>query len=67
LDDLRTDIADRHDLLEMLMIALCTALSGGENCTDMAEFTRAKLGFLRGFLKLDHGASSHDRSTGCSA
>ena len=60
LDDPRTGNAGRHDLLEMLMIALCTVLSGGEDCTDMAEFAGAKLGFLRGFLKLEHGAPSHD-------
>jgi transposase len=60
LDDPRTGNAGRHDLLEMLMIALCTVLSGGEDCTDMAEFARLKLGFLRGFLKLEHGAPSHD-------
>jgi predicted transposase YbfD/YdcC len=60
LEDPRSGNAGRHDLLEMLMIALCTVLSGGEDCTDMAEFARAKLGFLRGFLKLEHGAPSHD-------
>ena len=60
LEDPRTGNAGRHDLLEMLMIALCTVLSGGEDCTDMAEFAHAKLGFLRGFLKLEHGAPSHD-------
>ena len=60
LEDPRTGNAGRHDLLEMLMIALCTVLSGGEDCTDMAEFARAKLEFLRGFLKLEHGAPSHD-------
>lgn len=60
LDDPRTGNAGRHDLLEILMIALCTVLSGGEDCTDMAEFARAKLEFLRGFLKLEHGAPSHD-------
>ena len=60
LEDPRTGNAGRHDLLEMLMIALCTVLSGGEDCTDMAEFARVKLGFLRGFLKLEHGAPSHD-------
>lgn len=60
LDDPRTGNAGRHDLLEMLMIALCTVLSGGEDCTDMAEFAHAKLEFLRGFLKLAHGAPSHD-------
>ncbi len=60
LADPRTGNAGRHDLLEMLVIALSTVLSGGEDCTDMAEFARAKLGFLRGFLKLEHGAPSHD-------
>ena len=60
LDDPRTGNAGRHDLLEMLMIALCTVLSGGEDCTDMAEFARAKQEFLRGFLKLEHGPPSHD-------
>src|SRR6185312_2405349 len=60
LDDPRTGNAARHNLLEMLAIAICTLLTGGEDCTDMAEFARAKLGFLRGFLKLEHGAPSHD-------
>src|ERR1700691_4806668 len=60
LKDPRSGNAGRHDLLEMLVIALCTLLPGGEDCTDMAEFALAKLGFLRGFLKLKHGAPSHD-------
>jgi predicted transposase YbfD/YdcC len=60
LEDPRTGNAGRHDLLEMLMIALCTVLCGGEDCTDMAEFARTKLDFLRGFLKLEHGPPSHD-------
>ena len=41
------------------MIALCTVLSGGEDCTDMAEFARVKLGFLPSrfipFLAAYHG------------
>lgn len=60
LGDPRTGSAARHDLLEMLMVALCTALCGGEDCTDMADFVRTKPEFLRGFLKLEHGAPSHD-------
>ena len=60
LQDPRTGNAGRHDLLEMLLIALCTVLCGGEDCTDMAEFARAKLEFLRGFLTLKHGTPSHD-------
>ena len=60
LQDPRTGNAGRHDLLEMLLIALCTMLCGGEDCTDMADFARSKLGLLRGFLKLEHGPPSHD-------
>jgi predicted transposase YbfD/YdcC len=50
----------RHDLYEVLIIALCTMLCGGEDCSDMAVFGRAKEPFLRGFLRLRHGIPSHD-------
>ena len=60
LDDPRTGNAAQHDLLEILMIALCTVLCGGENAVDMAEFARAKEELLRGFLKLKNGLPSHD-------
>ena len=50
----------RHDLHEMLMIALLTVLSGGETCTDMAQFGREKKTFLRRFMTLKHGIPSHD-------
>lgn len=60
LDDPRTGNAGRHDLLELLMIALCTVLCGGQSAVDMAEFAEAKEEFLRGFLKLEHGVPSHD-------
>jgi predicted transposase YbfD/YdcC len=57
--DPRQDNA-RHDLHEMLMIALCTVLCGGEGCSDMALFGHAKEPFLRQFLTLAHGIPSHD-------
>jgi predicted transposase YbfD/YdcC len=50
----------RHNLHEVLMIALCTMLCGGEDCSDMAVFGRAKRPFLRQFLRLKHGIPSHD-------
>jgi hypothetical protein len=59
LDDPRGDNA-RHDLLEILTIAFCTVLCGGEDCSDMALFGRAKEPFLRQFLQLRHGIPSHD-------
>jgi DDE_Tnp_1-associated len=37
LEDPGTGNAGRHDLLEILMIALCTVLCGGQSAVDMAE------------------------------
>lgn len=42
----------------MLLIAFYTNLCGGEDCSDMALFGRAKEPFLRGFLWLPHGIPS---------
>ena len=59
LEDPRDDNA-RHDLLELLLIALCAVLCGAEDCSDMALFGRAKEAFFREFLTLRHGVPSHD-------
>ena len=50
----------RHNLHEMLLIALCALLCGGEDCSDMELFGQAKEAFLRRFLRLRHGVPSHD-------
>jgi len=57
--DPRRDNA-RHDLHELLLIALCTILTGGKDCSDMALFGELKEPFLRQFLRLRHGIPSHD-------
>jgi predicted transposase YbfD/YdcC len=50
----------RHDLTEILVIALAAVLCGAEGCADMADFGEAKEGLLRQFLRLEHGIPSHD-------
>jgi predicted transposase YbfD/YdcC len=50
----------RHDLTEMLLIALAAVLCGAQSCADMADFGRAKEPVLRQFLRLEHGIPSHD-------
>ena len=50
----------RHNLYKVLIIAVCTLLCGGEDCSDMAVFGRTKRPFLRQFLGLKHGIPSHD-------
>jgi hypothetical protein len=58
--DPRTGNAQRHDLLEVLLIALLATLCGAEGCVDMALFGRAKAPLLRRFLRLEGGIPSHD-------
>ena len=60
LEDPRSGNAALHDFHELLMIALCAVLSGGQGAVDMALFAKAKEPFLRGFLKLENGPPSHD-------
>jgi predicted transposase YbfD/YdcC len=50
----------RHDLLEVLFIALAAVLCGAESCADMADFGQSKERLLRLFLRLEHGIPSHD-------
>ena len=59
-DDPRRSNATRHDLTDMLMIALLGMICGAENCSDMARFGRAREDLLRKFLSLKHGIPSHD-------
>ena len=60
LDDPRSGNAGLHDFYELLMIAFCTVLCGGQTAVDMALFAVAKEPFLRGFLTLQNGLPSHD-------
>ena len=50
----------RHELLEVLFVALAAVLCGAETCADMADFGRSKEGLLRLVLRLEHGIPSHD-------
>jgi predicted transposase YbfD/YdcC len=50
----------RHDLLEVLVIALAAVLCGATSCSEMEEFGLSKEGLLRLVLRLEHGIPSHD-------
>jgi hypothetical protein len=60
LEDPRTGNAGLHDFYELLIIALCAVLCGGQSAVGMALFAKAKEPFLRGFLELKNGLPSHD-------
>ncbi len=59
-EDPRASNARRHDLLELIFVALAAVLCGAEDCTDMANFARSKLGFQRQVITLENGPPSHD-------
>ena len=61
LEDPRSGNAALHDFHELLMIALCAVLCGGQGAVDMAVFAKAKEPFLRGFLKLERFRDRRDR------
>ena len=60
MEDPRSGNAVRHAFFELLMIALCAVLCGGESCVDMADFAEEKEDFLRELLFLNKGLPSHD-------
>jgi predicted transposase YbfD/YdcC len=49
-----------HDLPDILTIALCTVLCGGDSFYDMEEFGEVRLDWLKSFLRLRNGAPTHD-------
>jgi predicted transposase YbfD/YdcC len=58
--DPRRGNAQRHDLLDILTIALAASVCGAESCVDFAEFAEDREPLLREFLRLENGLPSHD-------
>lgn len=60
LADPRVERTKKHLLIEILFIAVCTIISGGDGFSDMQSFGEAKEEWLRSLLELPHGIPSHD-------
>jgi predicted transposase YbfD/YdcC len=58
--DPRTGNAKRHDLLEVLTIALTASICGCESCVEFADFAEDREELFREFLSLENGLPSHD-------
>ena len=50
----------RHELFDVIFMALCATLAGAKTCFQIAEFVKAKEEFLCQLLALEHGVPSHD-------
>jgi predicted transposase YbfD/YdcC len=60
LPDPRVNRTKDHDLIDILVIAVCTLLCAGESFNDMEDFGKAKQDWFKTFLPLRHGIPSHD-------
>src|SRR6266849_8033925 len=54
------DQNSRHDLAELLFLALAATLCGAKSCVEIAEFAEAREEDLKEIVTLRHGAPSHD-------
>jgi predicted transposase YbfD/YdcC len=60
LTDPRVERARRHNLLDILVLAVCATLGNADGWADVERFATAKLDFFKTFLDLPHGIPSHD-------
>jgi hypothetical protein len=60
LQDPRDARARRHELLDIVVIALCGVICGADGWVDIAEYDLAKQEWLQQSLHLPNGIPSHD-------
>jgi len=60
LKDPRIERTKRHQLLDIIILALCGIICGAESWVEIVEFGRAKLTWLKQYLPLPNGIPSHD-------
>lgn len=58
--DPRRDQGKRHQLSDMIVIAVCALLCGADSWADVADFGQAKRKWFETFLDLPHGIPSQD-------
>lgn len=49
-----------HDLVELLVIAVCGVLAGADDFVEIEEWAKAKRDWFGQHLRLEHGIPSHD-------
>lgn len=63
LTDPRVDRTKRHELTDIVVIALCATICGADSWVEVEAFGHAKRDWLKGFLKLPNDIPSHDTFT----
>jgi predicted transposase YbfD/YdcC len=60
IDDPRIDRTKKHELIDILVIAICASICGAETWTEIEDFGEEKESWFKEFLNLKHGIPSHD-------
>lgn len=60
LTDPRRDQGKRHQLLDIITIAICAVICGADNWVEIERYGHAKYEWLKTFLALPHGIPAHD-------
>jgi len=60
LTDPRIDHTRWHDLLDILVVAVCGTICGCESWEDLPRYANAKQDWLRGYIRLENGIPSAD-------
>lgn len=60
LTDPRVERTRRHELFDLVVVALCGTIAGGDSWVDIERFGKERLAWLRTFLTLAEGIPSHD-------
>jgi hypothetical protein len=60
LTDPRIERSRRHELFDVVVVALCATLAGSDTWADIERFGKARIEWLRTFLRLKNGIPSHD-------
>lgn len=63
LTDPRVERTKLHQLVDILVIAICAVIAGADNWEDVAAFGQAKVEWFQTFLALPNGIPSHDTFT----
>jgi len=60
LADPRIERTRRHELFDLVVVALCGTIAGADSWIDIERFGNERLAWLRTFLRLENGIPSHD-------
>jgi len=60
LTDPRVERTRRHNLFDLVVVALCATIAGANSWADIERFGKERLAWLRTFLPLANGIPSHD-------